>query len=48
MTKEDKILYFGYGANRTREMMVWITGNENIKGLPAKIKGFKLGVQKLN
>ncbi|OGZ62510.1 MAG: hypothetical protein A3H51_01675 [Candidatus Spechtbacteria bacterium RIFCSPLOWO2_02_FULL_38_8] len=48
MTKEDKILYFGYGANMTREMMAWITGNENLKGHPAKIRGFKLGVQKLN
>ncbi len=40
--------YFGYGANRTAEMMSWITGKSGFKGKPATINGWILGVQKLN
>lgn len=45
---EEKVLYFGYGANKTPEMMAAITGNENIVGKPAVLEGFGLYVQRLN
>jgi hypothetical protein len=43
-----KIFYFAYGANRTQEMMNWITGKSGLTGRPAILKGWILGVQKLN
>lgn len=45
---ENKILYFGYGANSQREMMGAITWNQNLVGQPGTLKGFKLCIQKLN
>lgn len=45
---EQKILYFGYGANSQREMMEAITGNKNLVGQPGVLRGFKLCVQKMN
>ena len=45
---EKKILYFGYGANSQREMMEAITGNRNLKGQPAILKGYTLCIQKLS
>lgn len=45
---DQKILYFGYGANSQREMMEAITGNRNLKGQPAVLKGYALCVQKLS
>lgn len=45
---EQKILYFGYGANRTVKMMEAITGNPNLIGKPASLRGFKLYVQRLD
>ncbi len=44
----DNIFYFAYGANRTLEMMSWITGKSGFKGRPATINGWILGIQKLN
>ncbi len=43
-----KIVYFGYGANRTPEMISWITGKSDLKGKQATISGWILGIQKLN
>lgn len=45
---EKKILYFGYGANSQREMMEAITGNRNLKGQLAILRGYTLCVQKLS
>ncbi len=45
---ENKVLYFGYGANSQREMMEAITGNENLVGRTGVLKGFKLCIQKMN
>ncbi|MBI4089358.1 MAG: hypothetical protein HY424_01465 [Candidatus Levybacteria bacterium] len=45
---EQKILYFGYGANSQREMMEAITGNRNLVGQPGVLKGFKLCVQRMD
>lgn len=45
---ENKILYFGYGANSRKEMMEAITGNKNLNGQPGVLRGFKLFVQKMN
>ena len=42
---ENKILYFGYGANSQKEMMEAITGNRNLVGQPGILKGFKLCIQ---
>ena len=39
-------MYFGYGANSQREMMEAITGNANLVGREAILKGFKLCVQR--
>ena len=44
----DKVLYFGYGANRQPEMMEAITGNTNLIGRQAILKGFKLCVQRMD
>lgn len=43
---ENKILYFGYGANSQKEMMEAITGNKNLVGQPGILRGFKLCIQK--
>lgn len=43
---ENRILYFGYGANSRPEMMEAITGNKNLVGQPGVLKGFKLCIQK--
>ncbi len=45
---ENKVLYFGYGANRDIRMMEAITGNKNLNGQPADLKGFTLVVQRKN
>ena len=45
---DNKILYFGYGANSQREMMEAITGNKKLVGQPGVLKGYKLCVQKMN
>lgn len=45
---ENKILYFGYGANSQKEMMASITGNQNLKGLPARLKDMSLYVQRFD
>lgn len=45
---ENKILYFGYGANSQREMMEAITGNKNLVGQPGVLRGFKLCVQRMD
>ena len=45
---ERRILYFGYGANSQREMMEAITGNKNLVGQPGVLRGFKLGVQRMD
>lgn len=45
---ENKVLYFGYGANSQREMMEAITGNENLVGQPGILRGFKLCIQKMS
>lgn len=42
-----KILYFGYGANRGREMMEAVTGNKNLKGQEVNLKGWELCVQRI-
>ncbi|MBI2021837.1 gamma-glutamylcyclotransferase [Candidatus Daviesbacteria bacterium] len=45
---EKFINYFGYGANRDRRMMEWITGDTSLVGQSAVLKGFKLVVQGLD
>ncbi|MFZ1549511.1 MAG: hypothetical protein WBO56_03665 [Microgenomates group bacterium] len=42
--------YFGYGANKTAEMMSAITGKpiEQLKGVPVVLKGYELGVQRFD
>lgn len=45
---ENKILYFGYGANSQREMMEAITGNKNLVGQQGILRGFKLCIQKMD
>ena len=45
---ENKILYFSYGANSRKEMMEAITGNKNLVGKLAILKGFALCVQRLD
>lgn len=44
----EKVLYFGYGANRDPKMMEWITGNPNLTGRQAVLKGYTLCVQRLD
>lgn len=44
----DKVLYFGYGANRESRMMAAITGNPDLVGRSAVLKGFRLCVQRLD
>lgn len=41
---DNKVLYFGYGANREKGMIEWITGNPNLKGTPAVLEGYGLYV----
>lgn len=48
MSSIEKILYFGYGANRDRRMMAAITGNENLVGRPGMLRRFVLCVQRLD
>lgn len=45
---EEKVLYFGYGANREPAMMEAITGNANLVGKPAVLRGYELCVQRLD
>lgn len=45
---EQKILYFGYGANRDPRMMAAITGNSKLIGQPGVLRGFKFYVQRLD
>lgn len=47
-TNETKIQYFGYGANRDFQMMAAITGNENLTGRLAEIRGYELCVQEFD
>ena len=42
------IPYFAYGANRTLEMMEWITGKSGFRGERAILEGWIMGIQKLN
>lgn len=44
----NKVLYFGSGANREKGMIEWVTGNPNLKGIPAVLEGYGLYVQKLD
>lgn len=44
----EKIFYFGYGANRTPEMMSWITGKDDFEGKPAILEGWNLCIQGLD
>lgn len=46
--KSNKILYFGYGANRDLEVMRITTGNKQLTGTPAVLKGYSLCVQRLD
>ena len=48
MATNNKILYFGYGANSRKKMMEVITGNRNLVGYPAILKGFILCIQRLD
>jgi len=45
---EQKVLYFGYGANREPRMMAAITGDQNLKGTPAVLEGYTLCIQRLD
>lgn len=45
---ENKVLYFGYGANSQREMTEAITGNKHLVGHTGVLKGFKLCVQRMD
>jgi len=40
--------YFGYGANKTPEMMKAITGNSQLVGEPAVLSGYDLGIQRFD
>ena len=42
------VLYFGYWANSRLEMMAAITGNDNLKGIPATLPSYELCVQRLD
>lgn len=44
----DKILYFAYGNNREPEIMQALTGNKNLVGHEATLKGYVLGIQRLD
>lgn len=44
----NKILYFAYGNNREPEIMQVLTGNKNLVGHEAVLKGYVLGVQMLD
>lgn len=41
------VKYFGYGSNRNEEMMAAIVGNKNLKGVPGRLIGFELCIQRL-
>ena len=43
---EDKIKYFGYGANSDPEMMEAVTGTK-LEGTPFVLKGFRFGILRL-
>jgi len=44
----NKILYFAYGNNREPEIMQALTGNKNMVGDEATLKGYVLGIQRLD
>jgi len=44
----NKILYFAYGNNREPEIMQALTGNKDLVGHEATLKGYVLGVQRLD
>lgn len=46
----EKVLYFGYGANRDAKMIAAITGKaeSELVGKPATLEGYSLYVQKLD
>ena len=44
----DKILYFAYGNNREQRIMQALTGNKNLVGHEATLKGYVLGIQRLD
>lgn len=46
--ESEMIQYFGYGTNRNYDMMVHMVGRESIEGIPAKMPGYELCIQKLN
>ena len=41
-------MYFGFGANRERDVISAITGNENLVGVQAILRDFSLAVQRLD
>ena len=43
----QEILYFGYGTNRDRDMMVAMIGRDDLLGEPGKLLGYELCVQGL-
>lgn len=42
---QDKVLYFGYGANRDPLMMETITKSKGLSGVPAVLKDWELCIQ---
>ena len=44
----EKVFYFGYGANRTPEMMSWITGKDDFEGKLVILEGWNLCIQRLD
>lgn len=45
----DKVLYFGFGANRDPRMIGWVTGRDpnSLRGYHATLEGYGLAVQRL-
>lgn len=42
------IKYFGYGSNKDLDMMAHMVGNSNLKGVPGKLLGYELCIQKID
>ncbi len=45
--KHKFINYFGYGSNRDLAMMAAMVGRKNISGVPARLLGYALCIQKI-
>ena len=45
---QDKFLFFGYGPTRDSRVMQALTGNKDLVGHEAVLKGYKLNLQTLN